>query len=359
LVAGAVLIATGSAYGAGAATVQSGWWNKASVGPVPGPSTASSGQLEVSDGLSGPIAISAVRVGLPSGTPTTWSLTLTLPVVPGSTVGTPAVSACPTTSAWTAGDDQNANTEPSYDCTSGHRVDGTVDGTNEVWTVPLQWALKESLAIALVPTTGTTTPFAVAYKAPTADSVVLVPPAPAPAPAPSSPPAATGGGSAGASGGAGALSGPGSAGSAGSVVSPSAPTGASASPAFGGGGGVAAAAPALGSIPASGAAGGARSVGGSSPNAVAAPAVGAAGSTIRSAKSPGRGGKVMAFGLLVATGLALFYVSAQPERAPRLLGSLGARGRVGGSGANVGAGDAAAGGLGRFARPRTAPPRRL
>ncbi len=71
----------------------------------------------------------------------------------------------------------------------------------------------------------------------------------------------------------------------------------------------------------------------------------------------------MAFCLLVATALALWFVAAQPDRAPRLLGSLRARR----PGAGVGAGPVAVAttappvvrGVGRFARERTAPPKRL
>jgi hypothetical protein len=97
----------------------------------------------------------------------------------------------------------------------------------------------------------------------------------------------------------------------------------------------------------------------------------------------------MAFVLLVGLAVALFGLSAQSDRAPQLLGPLGARPAGGGSGlggprarkvAFAGAVEAdpyqqgdparAAGvsvvvaaapvrGIGRFARPRLAPPKRL
>jgi hypothetical protein len=74
----------------------------------------------------------------------------------------------------------------------------------------------------------------------------------------------------------------------------------------------------------------------------------------------------MAFGLLVATGLALFFLAAQPDRVPRLLGPLGAT-KLGGSidSGRIDGGPVDGGhpgvvrGVGRFARLRTTPPRRL
>ena len=65
-----------------------------------------------------------------------------------------------------------------------------------------------------------------------------------------------------------------------------------------------------------------------------------------------RGERMMAVGLLLAMGAALWWVGGAPVRPPRLLGSLGAAVPVDDT-------PVAKGGIGRFARPRTGTPPRL
>ncbi len=72
----------------------------------------------------------------------------------------------------------------------------------------------------------------------------------------------------------------------------------------------------------------------------------------------------MAFCLLVMTGLALFFLSSQPERTPRVLGPLasrvtGGRSRPESGPVPVPAAAPPVRGIGRFARERTAAPKRL
>lgn len=66
---------------------------------------------------------------------------------------------------------------------------------------------------------------------------------------------------------------------------------------------------------------------------------------------------ILAIVTLGAIGAALWWLSTQPQRAPRLLGSVGGGATV--VTAAVPQTTTAVRGLGRFARPRTAPPRAI
>ena len=378
VVAAGLVLAPAQANAASGTTVESGWWNEAAVGSLTTPSATPAGQLQVSNGFSGPLAFAAVRINLPTGTPPASQVTLRLAVPSGSTVGTPAVSACPTTSNWKPGPDQSASAAPGYSCRSGRQADGVAQTGAESWTFPASWGTGGAVSVALVPTPGTTQPFSISYTAPTADSVSIGPPTPqalppvsTAAPAPSSgEPTATSPGASGQPVGTGGGQSPAG---ATAVVAPGgalSPAGAGQAPALGAIPGGATASSAGGGPaatgPAAGATGTGGSSGGSAGGAVAAPASAAPGGGIRPAGDrTGRGGRIMAFCLLVATGLALWFVAAQPDRAPRLLGSLRAR-RPGGE-IGTGAGALAVAttappvirGLGRFARERTGPPKRL
>lgn len=364
----AVVLAPSAAQAASGAAVQSGWWNEAAVGSVAAPSPGSSSQLQVSNGFSGPLAFAAVRISLPPGTDPATMVTLRLAVPSGSSVGTPAVSACPTTTSWKPGPDQPASAAPGYSCRSGRQADGRVTTGAETWVFPASWGSGATVSVALVPTPGTTTPFSISYTPPAGSSVSF----------------AAGGGTAGGPGGvpSGATPSPGdsstatsppaSTPSAATVTPPDASAAVAAPPSPADPGG-AAQAPALGAIPEAGTSGpaggsGANGAGtlGTVGGAVAAPASAAPGGGGPAAGArAGRGGRVLAFCLLVATGLALWFVSAQPDRAPRLLGSVGVRRPAPAGDGGLGATARHAPvpppirGIGRFARERTAPPNRL
>lgn len=387
--AAAVAGAPAAAWGASGATVQSGWWNEAAVGALAAPTTTPSDQLQVSNGFSGPLAFAAVRVTAPSGTPADWVVTLTLTVPSGATVGTPAVSACPTVGRWKPGADQKPSSAPGYSCRSGHQADGAPGNGVEKWTVPLSWGSGGTVSVALVPTPGTTSPFSVAYTAPTPASVTFGPQPAAAAPVPSAPsnspypPSGPGSGSgSGPGSGTGPGSGQGSPAATGQPVSAPgasgapAPAGAFTAGATGPTGSPAAAGapPSFGSVPSGASAGGpgaatgpqtARNpAGGVTGGAVGAPLAAAPGGGTGAGAGGGRAGRLMAFCLLVVTGLVLFFLSAQPDRAPRLLGPLTSRVRaLTGAVPAAEPAPAAAGGpvrgVGRFARERNAPPRRL
>lgn len=364
-----VLAVAAPASASAATAVESGWWNEASVGPVNAPSATPSDQLQVSNGFSGPLAFAAVRISLPAGTPPSDVVTLRLVVPSGSSVGTPAVSACPTAGAWKPGADQKASAAPGYSCRSGRQADGHPGAGTESWAIPFSWAQSGTLSVALVPTPGTTTPFSVTYDAPSASSISVarsataVSPAPAasqPAPGPSASQPASG--PAGDSGSGASPAGPG-AGTSTSAPSPGVAAVAAPGSVIGSYG--AGPAPALGAVPSAGSTSLPTSTGAASiapsgataaQSAAGAPLAAAPGGGVVSSRPGNRAGRVMAFCLLVALGLTAWFLAAQQDRAPRLLGPLAARMRPAGAAAE---GPAAVRGLGRFARPRSTPPRRL
>lgn len=325
--AAALVLAAPAADAASGTTVQSAWWNEAAVGPLAVPSTTPADQLQVSYGGSGyetskgPLAFAAVRIGLPTATPATDTVTLELSLPSGSAVGTPAVSACPTTSSWKPGADQPAASAPGYSCAGGREAAGSVNGSDETWSVPAAWATKGSLALALVPTAGTTAPFSVTYDQPTPASVTIAAPASASGvvapPSSSSPPGQStvvpvspSPGTAVAPSPAPASAAP-FAGSGSLTTGPAAPA-ASASPVLGGlSAGATAPTPPSSSRPASSAQG--------------APLAAAPGGGTVPASTPSRIPHLVAIILLLGVGVALFGLAGQPDRAPRLLGPLGDR----------------------------------
>jgi hypothetical protein len=381
----ALAASAGDATASSGPTVESGWWNEAAVGTVQAPSTTPANQLQVSYGggsssslpstFKGTLAFSAVRITLPAGTSTSDVVSLKLTIPSRSSVGTAAVSACPTTSSWKPGANQQPKAAPGYSC-KGRQADGKATAADETWNIPASWASGADLSVALIPTPGTTEPFSVSYNQPTSASVTVVAPA-----APGSvtpviePPAAF----------SPSPSGVGSVSSG--VPSTPGPGATTSGPATPASAGSAAAAPSLGSL-GSGSAGNGAS-GSPSSRVSGAPASAAPGGGSPVSASHGRGGRIMAFVLLVGLAVALFALSAQSDRPPQLLGPLGAgpasgRSGLGGSRtrqvALAGAAEAdpyqqadptrrpaapvlvAAApvrGIGRFARPRLAPPKRL
>jgi hypothetical protein len=342
---------------AAVSSVQSGWWNEASAGGISAPSTTPSNDLQVSNGLQGPLSFAAVRFTLPSGTPGSAdvSLDLTIPSGSASDVGTPAVSACPTTGAWKPGGDQPASTKPGYDCTGGKEANGVVasGGGSETWTFPASWASGSTVSVALVPTAGTQTPFAVEYQDPTAASVSVLGPSAAgaaptatqplpgqsPSPAAVQPSGASAGGSPVAQGPISGSSAPGA-----TPVGPGTATlgaGAGVAPSFSG------LAAGNGSSPSAQPA--------ALPHASAAPASEPPSAESAAAAKPSdRAARIMAVCVLVLTGLALFFLAGRPSRPARKLGAFASA--ADGPG---GMQPALVGGLGRFARARFAPPKRI
>lgn len=380
--AGSLLAGAGSASADSAASVESGWWNEATAGPVVAPGTASSGQLQVSSGLQGPLAFAAVRIGIPPTIdPTSASVTLTLVQVPNSAVGTVSVAACPTTTSWKSGGDQPASSAPGYDCSAGRQAVAIDSDGQDTFSIPAGWASGSTVEVAIVPAPGTTTPFSVDYSEPTTQSAVIAgaptgpgaPTSPATtAASPSLAPSGSAGPAASTSGSASSSPSPEltptmiapSAGSAVAVpmpspaaqipsvtpdVTPSLAPGAAPSPV-----------PAPASSPPGGTA-----APSSGPVATASQA--AAPAAAESPLGPGRAGRILAVSVLLLLGVAMFGLSGYSGRPPRALLPVG-MGRPTAPATAVAqpvAVPAAAAmlpvprGIGRFAKPRTGPPHRL
>lgn len=315
------------------ASVESAWWDTATPVAVPSPTTGS-GQLQVGEGVNGPLSFAAVRFELPAGIdPQSATAVLSLDISQTGNVGTPAVTACVTTSSWTAGDDQQASSAPSYSCGGGRESVGVVSasGTSESWSLGPPFTVASggpvTYNVALVPDPGSSTPFSTEYSKPTTSSVAIAgSPSPAPAQgAPAGPPD-TGFGVATPTPAANfPVDIP-------AVVTPAAP--AAAPPAFATSPPASAsAAPAPGNMPA----------GGMRPQAS------------RAAASPSgvQGRRVMAAAVLVALGAVLYLISRRPARPPRLIGAFA------GNAPPAAPPSERIGGIGRFARPRSGPPPRL
>lgn len=369
LAAAGSLLAAPPVAAAPASSIQSGWWNTATTGAIPAPTTTSQG-LQVSNGPSGPVSFSAIRFTLPSGTDTSGTVNLTLDVQPNSSVGSVAVSACPTTSAWNPGPNQPNATAPKYDCDQA-RADGGISpsGAQMNWRIPVSWANGAStISFALVPTPGSQVPFSISYDTPTASSVDVPENPPPPAPAPASSPApssasspaytAPSGSLTGSSSPTATPAGPSSGSSApaltpGAFTTPPAVAGSALAPGF---------APSVGSVsPAPSIAGGSASTNQSAASPAALGAPNRSSAAKPASGGPRRGPRIMAVVLLMLVGAALFVLAGRPERLPRLLGPFGARlasrGLVPATGPEAAA--ARMGGIGRFARPRIGPPKRL
>src|SRR5256885_11331158 len=98
-----------------------GWWSEAQQAPQPLPvNTVTGNNLEVGGDPTGPNAEAAVRYIVP-GTidgvpvdPASVPATLTLKVAPNTTVGTPAVVACPVLGSWQPASAGSWPTKPGY-----------------------------------------------------------------------------------------------------------------------------------------------------------------------------------------------------------------------------------------------------
>ena len=175
----AALAVLTAAFSAGTATsqalgpVRTGWWNTATVSGTALPSATDPDDLHVALGPAGTLAFAAVSYNAP----TYSSAVLTLQVVPNSQVGTPVVLACPTQDdSWGAGGDQPIDAAPAFDC-AGRSVVGVL-GVDSAGGSTLSFLLDPSqqlapgvTSLALVPGSGT--PFSLDLAAPTASSLTV------------------------------------------------------------------------------------------------------------------------------------------------------------------------------------------
>lgn len=368
------------------APVQTGWWNAVSGGgqAAPSPVTPAGGlHLAVAPGHL--LAYGAVRYALPKDSIATLeldvsNLTATPQINPSAPTTVPAanVQACPTKNLdWKAGDDQAWDSAPAYDC-SLHSYTGSLSADSKTLTFLVDAAAEQApgqLSLALVPVmttdapgvgttlpTDATQPYSLDIAKPDVSSLTITGTLPTESGLGGSAttPTGTTTGSAGTAGATGTSSNAGGAGAtaAGGSVAPmpNLPTGSGAATTAG----EQAVPPVVAaSTPAA-------------PNAAPAAAVSSTGDdTAHNA----------ALAMLILVGIAVIAASSgQMQRAPRLLGGAGrhavsaapavagaASGAVPQQAAGAGvAGPAAAvpaayghRGLGRFAKPRTAPPRPL
>jgi hypothetical protein len=334
VVAAAASVGAGvlGAAAAGAATIgpdAQGWWSEAQQAPSPLPvDTVTGPNLQVGGDPTGPNAIAAVRFTMP-GTindaavdPSSVAATLTLKVAPNSTIGTPAVVACRVLGGWQPASAGTWSTKPTYNCDGAAVGALSTDKATMVFRLdPALQARPGAYDVALVPAAANQAPFSVQFLPAGPDSLSLG----------SGAPSAT----------------------AGAVGEPAVPsetplplpdsTVASSpslgSPAFDAGTPLP-----LGATPAAQPATRAR------PPAASSLLPG----PLRRAVSTKQSQQAIALGLLGAIVLSVWWFGGDQARAPRLLGSLGEGVRVEDPGVYV-----RSGGIGRFARPRTRPPKRL
>lgn len=334
------------------APTEQGWWYKARSGPLgaaplPPPASVPEGGLYVANDPSGHAAISAMRFSDDVG-----NATLLLRVS-GTTLAAPGeppeIVACPAASGWEPAENGAWDDRPEAACDRAAST-GVLssDGEEMSWFISESFVADGGIDLVLVPRDGAP-PFSVTFEAPDEETLMG--------------PGSFGGdfdsgsnfefdddfdsdpgfdpGAGGGSPGGGFDPGP---------TPPPAPSSGGSSDDF-----AVDPAPPV-EVPDDG-----------EGDATAAPGVPGSGpGTPTAQQAPltdeGRTAQVAAVLTLMAIGGALFWLGSQPVRAPRLLGSLG------GSGTAVAAAATAADasivrapsrGIGRFARPRTAPPTRL
>ena len=313
-----------------AAPDQTGWWSTAqpASGALPN-ATANPGELEVAGSPAGPVAFAAVLYKVPSEQdgqsvdPTQASGTLILSIAPNSSTQGASLQVCPITSQWKAEENGAMTDAPKYTCPATP-VAGQVSPDGNTVTFTLASSLMTQpgqFDLAVLPSGPA--PFLVKFAKPDQGSMGV-----------SAPPAAGGP----TSGDTGASTPP-------EATTPLTPATALAGP----------------TLPPSGA-GLSASIPTDTPLAAAPPPAPAAPAPASPSLGLRRAGhasgwtkerqqQVMSVGLLMAIAAALWWMGGAAQRAPRLLGSLGGRKP------EAQAAAVRVGGVGRFARPRTAAPR--
>lgn len=324
----APMLPTFGAADAGATLDAQGWWNKTQALPVqgdptglglttvptvPAPATVPEDGLYVANDSSGPTAIAAVRYLLDGQ----GGGTLELDLVSGSTLtGTEAITACPMQGGFTPVQNGHWGSKPAYDPAACIVVGApNAEKTAFTFDVPATFASAlGDVSILIAPQPGSATPFSLSFSKPSDDSFTVTtqvqsqtpfaapPPAYQPGSAVYAPPAASG--------------------SFAPPATPTAPTTVAPDQASGG---VAAAVPAA--------------------------------LTAGLAEEGSRTAQYAAVAMLLAIGAAFWWLASQPQRVPRLLGSVGGANQRAAALVTVPARSGRARGVGRFARHRDAPAR--
>lgn len=306
-----------------------GWWNKTQALPVegnptgvddptglglttaptvPAPATVPEDGIYVANDTSGATAISAVRYLAGGGG------MLTLKLAEGAApTGTEEIVACPVLGGFTPAQNGRWDAKPGYDeasCT----ITGTIDATAATVTFDIPSSVASSLgdiAVVIAPAVGSTTPFSLPFAKPDNGSFVVTSPTSS---------------------------------SSGSSFTPSAPAYEPGSAVF------SPSAPSSFSTPST--------PGASAPavtDEVAAPSavpVDAAPAAV--VASDDRTAQLVAVLLMVLIGAAIWWLSNHPQRAPRLLGSVGGKTAVAEPAMAV-ATTQRPRGVGRFSRLRDVP----
>lgn len=169
-----------------------GWWWRAQTGvlgaDLPPPPNVPEDGLLVERAPDGATAVSAVRFRLADGEA---EPVLTLTVASGQSSGA-AIAACQTVRAgWNGAQAGRWDSAPNWDCEQG-RVDGEVSDDGSTWSWSLEPLVREDGVISVMLVDATSTPFHVAFEAPSAASLTTStappPPPPAPDPDPGPPP---------------------------------------------------------------------------------------------------------------------------------------------------------------------------
>jgi hypothetical protein len=165
------------ANAAAAGPAAQGWWSEA---PALAVNPLADGNLHVGNDPTGPNAIAAVRYAVPGsvdGKPVdaaTVAGVLTLSAVAGSTLGTPALVACPVRGAWESAMAGEWSKRPTFSCTASAAGTPTSDGTAVRFSLtPALQARPGVYDLAIVPAPASTSPFAVAFEKAAPGSLAL------------------------------------------------------------------------------------------------------------------------------------------------------------------------------------------
>ena len=307
-----------------------GWWNKTqalpvqgnpsgvddptglgltTAPPVPAPATVPEDGLYVANDASGATAISAVRYLANGGG------TLTLKLAEGAApTGTEAIVACPILGGFTPAQNGRWDSKPGYDpeaCT----YTGTIDAAAATVTFDLPSSLASSLgdiAVVIAPDPTSTTPVSLPFNKPDSTSFVVTSPTTS---------------------------------SGGSTFTPSSPAYTPGSPVF------SPSAPSSFSTPSAPAA----SAPSGGDEVAAAPVVPVEAAPAAVVADDDRTAQIGAVAIMLAIGGALWWLSSHPQRAPRLLGSVGGAAAASVEPAPVLVRSQRPRGVGRFNRPRDVP----
>ena len=175
-----LLWATSPALAATTGPTAQGWWSEAQPSPPLAFSALADDNLYVGNDPMGPNAIAAVRYSVPGSIDgktvdvSTVAGVLTLSPAAGSTLGTPALVACPVRGAWEPAMAGEWSKRPTFSCTTSAAGTPTADGTAVRFSLtPALQARPGVFDVAIVPAPGNTSPFAIAFQRAGAGSLAL------------------------------------------------------------------------------------------------------------------------------------------------------------------------------------------